>query len=525
MSRSMSRSTSLSASLKSLKLGTALAAALALGAPLAPALAGPADNSLVWSAQKELTAADTYFDTSREAVVVAQHVYDGLVFWDQEAQEFKPLLADEWRQIDPLTLEFDLREGVTFHDGSSFGPKDVVYTLNFVTDEKNGVLNYGDIKWIKSTEQVGERTVRIHLNEPFPAALSYLALVLPILPDGHFDKAETGSDGNKRFAAVPPVGTGPYKVTSFGNGDTVVMQANEAYFDGPKGKPQIGTLTYRTIADGATQIAELMTGGIDWVWGISNDQAENLAQAPHLTSVNAPTMRISYLTFDLKGTSGTDVFTDARVRKAVGHAIDRANIARHLMGENSQVVNAACHPVQFGCTSDVTAYDHDPEKAKALLAEAGKAGGFTVDLYGYRDREVTEAIMGDLAKVGIKANLRWLQYSAARDLIREGKVPVANMSWGSSSIPDVSAITSYFFGGGPDDPAKDPALQEAIRRADLASDPDVRLASYAEALQLIADEAYWLPLFSYTKNYSYNAQLDFTPSADELPRFYATSWK
>ena len=514
-------------SLNSLKLGTALAASLFLAAPFAsPALAGPAENTLVWSAEKELTAADTYFDTSREAVVVSQHVYDGLVYWDQAAQTFEPLLATAWRQVDPYTLEFDLREGVTFHDGSSFGPEDVVYTLNFVVDPKNAVLNYGDIKWLKSAEKIGDNSVRLHLNEPFPAALSYLALVLPIMAEGHFDKAEAGSDGNKRFAAVPANGTGPYKVTGFGTGDTVTMEANEAYFEGgPKGKPSIGAITYRTISDGATQIAELMTGGVDWVWGISNDQAAALAEAPHLTSVNAPTMRISYLTFDLKGTSGTDVFTDARVRKAVGHAIDRARIAKYLMGENSQVVNAACHPTQFGCTDDVAAYDYDPAKATALLAEAGKADGFTVDFYGYRDREVTEAIMGDLAKVGIKANLRWMKYAAARDLIREGKAPVANMTWGSSSIPDVSAITSYFFGGGPDDPAKDPALQEAVRRADLATDPLVRKTGYTEALQLIADEVYWLPLFSYTKNYTYNAQLDFTPSADELPRFYATSWK
>ncbi len=513
-------------SLKAPYLGTALAAGLLFGTALAPALAGPADNTLVWSAEKELTAADTYFDTSREAVVVSQHVYDGLVYWDQANQKFEPLLATAWRQIDPYTLEFDLREGVTFHDGSSFGPEDVVYTLNFVADEKNAVLNYGDIKWLKHAEKIGDNSVRLHLDEPFPAALSYLALVLPIMAEGHFDKAETGSDGSKRFAAVPPNGTGPYKVTGFGSGDTVTMVANEAYFDGsPKGKPSIAGITYRTISDAATQIAELMTGGVDWVWGISNDQAAALAEAPHLKSVNAPTMRISYLTFDLKGTSGTDAFTDVRVRKAVGHAIDRARIAKYLMGENSQVVNAACHPTQFGCTDDVAAYDYDPAKASALLAEAGKADGFTVDLYGYRDREVTEAIMGDLAKVGIKANLRWMKYAAARDLIREGKAPVANMTWGSSSIPDVSAITSYFFGGGPDDPAKDPALQEALRGADLATDPLVRKAGYTEALQLIADEVYWLPLFSYTKNYTYNVQLDFTPSADELPRFYATSWK
>lgn len=133
--------------------------------------------------------------------------------------------------------------------------------------------------------------------------------------------------------------------------------------------------------------------------------------------------------------------------------------------------------------------------------------------------------MGDLAKVGIRTNLTWLKYAAARDLIVEGKAAVANMSWGSSSIPDVSAVTSYFFGGGPDDPANDETVQADIREGDLSTDPDVRRAAYARALQRIADEAYWIPLFSYTKNYSFNAQLDFTPTADELPQFYAARWK
>ncbi len=187
------------------------------------------------------------------------------------------------------------------------------------------------------------------------------------------------------------------------------------------------------------------------------------------------------------------------------------------MGENSEVVNAACHPSQFGCTSDVTAYDYDPEKAKALLAEAARPTASPSTSTAIATAKSPRRSWAISPRSASRANLRWLQYSAARDLIREGKAPAANMTWGSSPIPDVSAITSYFFGGGPDDPAKDPALQEAIRRADLSSDRDVRLASYAEALQLIADEAYWLPLFSYTKNYSYNAQLDFTLRLTRCP--------
>ncbi|WP_412050734.1 ABC transporter substrate-binding protein [Hoeflea sp. Naph1] len=151
------------------------------------ALSGPDDNSLTWAAAKEVVSTDTYYDTSRESVVLAQHVYDGLVFWDSVAKKFEPLLAASWKQIDPVTWEFELREGVTFHDGSEFGPEDVVYTFNFITNEANGVLNYGDIRWLKGAEKIDDNTVRLHLIEPFPAILSNLALVLPIVPEGHFE--------------------------------------------------------------------------------------------------------------------------------------------------------------------------------------------------------------------------------------------------------------------------------------------------------------------------------------------------
>jgi peptide/nickel transport system substrate-binding protein len=214
------------------------------------AFAGKADNSLVWAANKEVMALDPYFDTSREALVLSGHVYDGLVYWNPETDEYEPLLATKWTWIDNTTLEFDLRQGVVFHDGSSFGPEDVVYTINFMKNEESGVLNYGDTKWLKSAEQVDKDTVRIYLVEPFPAALANLALTLPVLPDKHFDAAPVKSDGKKAYAAVPANGTGPYRVTLFKQGERVEVAANPDYFTGgAKGKPSIEKLVYRTIAD------------------------------------------------------------------------------------------------------------------------------------------------------------------------------------------------------------------------------------------------------------------------------------
>ena len=490
------------------------------------AFAGKSDNSLVWAAKKEVTALDPYYDTSREALVLSGHIYDGLVYWDPETNEYQPLLATKWTWVDNTTLEFKLRHGVVFHDGSSFGPKDVVYTINFMTNEENGVLNYGDIKWLKSAEQIDKDTVRIYLQEPFPAALAYLALALPILPDKHFDSAPVKSDGKKAYGAVAANGTGPYKVASFKPGERVEMVVNSDYFaDSPKGKPAIEKLVYRTIADDSTQIAEIMTGGIDWIWGISEDQAAGLRQAPNLTVMNAPTMRISYLTFDVKGKSGNDAFTKQDVRQAFGYAINRQAIAKTFMGPNSAVINAACHPSQFACSDDVMVYDYDPQKAKELLDKAGYPNGFSFDIYAYRQREVTEAIIGDLAKVGLNANLRYMKYSALRDLIREGKAEVANMTWGSNSIPDVSASASYFFGGGPDDSASDPEVMAALREGDVSTVPSVREAAYSRALKRIAQQAYWIPLFTYTKNYVFSSDLVFKPTPDEFPRFFAAHWK
>ncbi|MEO0995836.1 MAG: ABC transporter substrate-binding protein [Pseudomonadota bacterium] len=302
----------------------------------------------------------------------------------------------------------------------------------------------------------------------------------------------------------------------------------ELFRRGPKGAPEIGNVRFRTLKDPNTQLAELLTGGVDWIWDVPKEQAERLEASGQVTVENAKTMRVSYLTFDVSARSGQDFFADKRVRQAVAHAINRESITRNLVGPASVVIHAACHPDQFGCATDVPQYEYDPEKAKALLAEAGYPDGFAFDIYAYRQREFTEAVIGDLARVGIKANLNFLQYRALRDLIWGGQTPLAHMTWGSNSIPDVSAITSHFFVGGKDDPigpGGDPEVIAALGRGDSSTEPADREAAYKEALTRIAEEVYWVPMFTYAKYYAFSQDLDFQTTPDEIPRFYAASWK
>ena len=498
-----------------------IAAAVLMAVVSNPALAGKDDDTLNIAWGGELATLDRYYNTLREGIIVGRLIWDSLLFKDPETFEFKPLLAKSFTFVDETTMEFDLREGVTFHNGEPFDADDVVYTLTYVSNPDNGVLTQRNVNWFAGIEKLDRYKVRLKMKKPTPIALEFLAGPLLIYPNEYY--AEVGPDGMGKA----PVGTGPYKLLEFKPGDSTVFVRNQDYFsDSPKGRPEIGRIVQRTIPDQNTRIAELLSGRLDWIWKVPNDQAERMKNSPRLTIENEQTLRVGYLSFDSSNRTGNaSPVNDVLVRRAIAHAIDREAIVKSLVGGKSVVAHSACHPEQFGCTQDVARYDYDPAKARALLAEAGYPDGLTIDFHAYRNRNYAEAIMGYLKEVGIETNLVYLKYAALRDKVYAGEIDFNFMTWGSYSFHDMSAITSHFFKATKDDYARDDALIDALSRGDGSVDRKVREAAYAEALKRIADQVYWLPLFTYNVNYAYNADLDFTPSADEIPRFYRTRWK
>jgi peptide/nickel transport system substrate-binding protein len=214
------------------------------------------------------------------------------------------------------------------------------------------------------------------------------------------------------------------------------------------------------------------------------------------------------------------------VRQAISYAIDRKAMVDNLVRGGSRVMNSMCFIEQVGCTEEgVKRYEYDPAKAKKLLAEAGYPDGFDTTIYAYREREYAEAMIGYLRAVGIRAKLNYMKYAALREESRAGKVPLNFTTWGSFSVNDASAFTSVYFKFGDDDVNRDPQVRDWLATADAATDPAARKENYAKALQRIADQAYALPLFSYSSNYAFTSDLDFSAQADELPRFYDAHWK
>jgi len=503
------------------KVMGALVGAAALVAAAGDAAAQKSQDTLRVAFRQIFASTDAYFNNNREAQVYSKLVWDTLIERDPVTFEYKPLLATSWTWVNDTTLDLELRRGVKFHDGTDFEADDVVYTFNYVAKPESKATIQRNVSWIREVEKLDAYKVRIHLKEPFPPAIDFLALVFPVYPKEYYEKV--GPTG----MSAAPVGTGPYRSTRIVNGERYELERNDAYFaDGPKGKPKVGKIVIRMIPDETTQIAELLGGGLDWIWNLGADQTERIGRMSNFRGVQAETMRITYVSFDAAGRSGFEPLKNLKVRQAIAHAINREAMVQHLVRGDARVVHAPCNPVVFGCDeSKAVRYAYDPQKAKQLLAEAGFANGFAVDFYGVRSREWSEAIVNDLRAVGITARLNQVPALTLVDKTRKGETPMFFWDWAGFSINDASATISNFFKGSGDDFARDKEIMGWLEIADAVTDPAVRKENYGKAIAKVTAEAYWLPGFTVVTNYAHSAALDFTAFKDEFPRFYLYGWK
>jgi len=464
---------------------------------------------------------DVYYNTSREGILFARMVWDQLIERDPITFEYKPGLATAWRWIDSVTLEFELRKGVKFHDGQPFDADDVVYTLNFVSNPANKILTMSNIFWVKNAEKIDQYRVRIHLKAPFPPALEYVAGPMPIYP--HVYYAKVGPAGMSK----KPIGTGPYKVESLELGKSVTFVKNTEYWEGsPKGKPQIGKIFEREIPEKTTQIAELLSGGLDLMWYVPTDQITNINKVKGLTVAQGETMRVGYILFDAAGRAGKSPLQDVRVRRAIAHAINRPEFTKTFFAPAAQVLKGPCFQTQFGCYQGATQYEFNPAKAKELMKQAGYADGFDSELYAYRQpRQWEDALAGYLRAINVRAKINLLAYPAFRNKNHEGVTPLSFGDWGSYSINDTSAIIGNFFTGSLDDFSGDQELQGWVKEANSNPDPKKRTELYQKAIARIMDQMYMLPMNSYSINYAHTVDLEFTPFKDEIPRYYLYRWR
>ena len=485
-----------------------------------PVFAGKDNDTFNVALEAEIETLDVYFGASRNSIIMSHHLFDTLVYKDQETGEFVPALAESFQYIDDTTLEFRLRKGVKYHDGSSFDADDVVYTFEMVSKPNFGAVYQIAVEWIESVEKIDDHTIRLHSKSPNPVALEWLSVALPVYPAGYYE--EMGKEGR----ATQPIGTGPYRLASITPGVRWRLERFEGHYEGsPKGN-EIGTIDIRVLPEMNTQVTEILSGNVDFIWKFTPDIAGRLNQSEEVDVKNTPIMRI---VFGNLNTLDESPLQDRRVRQAMLHALNRDAILDAFVGGASKVIHTPCNPVQFGCDTDVTTYEYDPDRAEDLLAEAGYPDGFTIPVLavksGSTPRTIVEAITADWARVGITSEVDINQYAAIREKWIAGDIPVTIGSWGSWGIGDVLLMNSEFFGGKAVDKVRDEEIMGWLEKADTSVDRDLRKELYSGAIEKVAEEALFFPLWTYNVNYATSKDVEFELTEDEIARFFNARWK
>ena len=382
---------------RALLLGSA---GLALGGAILPgskpaAAAEPKRGGTMRIACPPATNLDPVKMQSAGAIAIVQQAAEYLVWADPDLK-LRPVLATSWKTDDAgKTWVFDIRQGVKFHDGRDLTAADVVATFKRLVDPKTGSAGGAQLAFLKQDgiKQVGDHQVEFALERaigqfPYYTAI-YNAVILPADYAGDF--------------ATKPVGTGPFKVTSYKPQQGASLERNEDYWD--KGKPYLDKVEIALFENQQAQTLALQGGQVDLILDSPYSDARPFFQNPDIVVEAVPTAEHRELCMrcDKKP------FTDKRVRQAVALVVQRQKIIKGLFGDEAQLGNDHVVAPIFPEHVEIAQREADVARAKQLLADAGYPDGFPIDLYSEQYQELpqyAQVLAQMLAGVGIKVTLK-----------------------------------------------------------------------------------------------------------------------
>jgi peptide/nickel transport system substrate-binding protein len=463
----------------------------------APALAQKKADTLRLAFNDSFTTLSNYVDAANEIGFYSRGVYESLLAYNEHTGKWLPKLAKSWSQPSPLVYDFDLAENVKFHNGNKFDADDVVATWANLLDPATKLRFKNRYDWIAKVEKLGPYKVRLHAKEPNAVGMGLIAYRF-VVEDA--ESLNALSD-KMEYGRVSPHGTGVYKVNQIDKNKGLILERFEEYAgDKSYSRAPAKRIHGMFVPDKQTQIAQLMTGGLDLVNSLTGEQASALKSHPDIEITNSASSAFFYLNLDAGGRSGNKPLTDVRVRRAMFMAIDREAIMKYIVpgGEVAEKIDVPCFPSTIACKYTVKQPDFNPEGAKKLLAEAGYPNGFELEYAVFTPvKDIGVAIAGDLLKVGIRANVQPVTLQIYRKLQSDGKLQAFSFFFPIGGHPDASsAVNGWFEGDRADyfksDPVVIKGLNDAMGELDLAKRED----NYRTAFDQIIREAYVLPISS-----------------------------
>jgi peptide/nickel transport system substrate-binding protein len=490
----------------------------------------PSELVLVWGTNQLTTHAidpQTHVGTIAESML--RHMYEPLVKVERDGKTVSPLLALEWKRLDDNTMQFKLRQNVKFHNGEDFNAESVKYSIMRPLDPKNNAAARSTYSVIDRVDVVDPYTVNVHTEKPDPALLSRMTgfSMVQMAPKWTEQNAEPGGvlkSGN---------GTGPYKFKSWSPNQDLVVESNEAYWGGA---PQIKNVRMKIISEQATRVAALRSGEIHVAKDMPPEEVDGINKGGRQTARAVASNRVPYYVMDTRKPP-TD---NPKLRQAINYAVDWDSIIQGVLLGNGTRIATVLPPWTTGFDPKLAPYPYDPDKAKSLVKEAGFTTGVDLNVWYQqgrymKDKEVAEAFVQQLSKVGIRAkgNLTDSTVLTTKDNAKEldGLVFASwgnwifdadNMLYARFSIEtrdttnNAKGVSSINYGN--------TQFNDLITQARYTIDSEKRNALYAQAQKTMFDDSPALFMYNLTDIYGVDNWVKWEPRFDEMVWAYEMKW-
>jgi peptide/nickel transport system substrate-binding protein len=490
---------------------TLLAAALTAASMLfaSPALSQTPPNVLIVGQIAEPKSLDPAADTAVNDFRILVNLYDGLVRYKDGTLEVEPSLATSWTiSDDGKTYTFKLRDGVKFHDGTPFNAEAVKFNFDRMLKDDHPFHDTGPFplsfffSTVSEVKVIDDLTVEFDLSAPYAPFLSNLAY-----PTGLIVSPDAVKKYGKDFGRHPS-GTGAYKFAQWDSNEKVVVEKNPDYWDGA---PSLEAVIYRPITDANTRVAEMLSGGLDVMVEVPPDSLSQFKDNPAFKVSEQAGPHLWFLILNTKD----GPFKNKEIRQAANYAINKKALVDNILQGTADVAAGPTPPAFAWAYDDkLQPYPYDPEKAKAMLKEAGYDGS-PVTFYvteggsGMLDPiAMGTAIQADLEAVGMKVKIETYEWNTFLGKVNpglEGKADMAEMAWmtndpdtlpflalRSDAVPDKGGFNSGYY--------SNPKVDELLEKARQSTDQDERAKLYKEMQDIVHDDAPWVFVANWKQN-------------------------
>lgn len=511
------------------------ASAIALFASAASA------ETIRWARAGDALTLDPHAQNEGPTHTLRHQIYEPLIIRDMTGA-FEAALATDWAPSadDPNVWVFNLREGVTFHDGSAFTAEDVVFSFERAKQPNSDMKEL--INSIVEVRAVDDYTVEFVTDGPNPILPSNMTNLF-IMDKGWTEANGTQNvqdfeGGEINYATTNANGTGPYILQSREQDVRTVLTQNADYWGIGEFPMEVTEIVYTPIQNAATRVAALLSGEVDFIQDVPVQDLDRVAQSDGLVVKTAPQNRVIFFGMNMgaddlanDSVEGANPLADVRVRQAMNMAINRDAIRQVVMRGQSAPAGMIAPPFVNGWTAEMDgAARTDVEAAKALMAEAGYADGFSIQLDCPNDRYINDeaicqAAVGMMAQIGVTVNLDAKPKAQHFPLITNGETDFYMLGWGVPTY-DSEYVFNFLvhsregdFGSWNNTGFSNPDLDAKIKSLASNTDLEARNADIADIWQVVQDEVLYLPVHHQVLNWGMRSDLGIEVDPEDQPKF------